>query len=165
MRVTTDGAGNEIRINVSSPVAGRFTVVESQWLPQIDRSATSATTWYLVPAGGMTERGPAIVTAFLRGYETPEVRAMGDTGQRVGGGEISPYEGSFSHDDIQYRVRTIIGAAGIDPSAVAVSKGNSVGTIPEPEALMGGMTFSAPQPQAIVQTTENVGRPSGSAKK
>jgi hypothetical protein len=165
MRVTTDGAGNEIRINVSSPVAGRFTVVESQWLPQIDRSATSATTWYLVPAGGMTERGPAIVTAFLRGYETPEVRAMGDTGQRVGGGEISPYEGSFSHDDIQYRVRTIIGAAGIDPSAVAVSKGNSVGTIPEPEALMGGMTFSAPQPQAFVQTTENVGRPSGSAKK
>jgi len=162
MRVTTDAAGNEIRVNVSSPIAGRFTVVESQWLPQIDRSATSATTWYLVPAGGMTERGPAIVTAFLRGYETPEVRAMGDTGQRVGGGEISPYQGSFSHDDIQYRVRTIIGAAGIDPSAVAVSKGNSVGTIPEPEALMGPMGLTS---QPIVQTTENVNRPSGSSKK
>jgi len=87
---------------------------------------------------------------------------MGDTGQRVGGGEISPYQGSFSHDDIQYRVRTIIGAAGIDPSAVAVSKGNSVGTIPEPEALMGPMGLTS---QPIVQTTENVNRPSGSSKK
>lgn len=130
MRVSRDAAGNEVRINVNSPIAGRFTVVESQWLPQIDRSATSASTWYLVPSGGNTERGPAIVTAFLRGYETPEVRAMGDTGQRIGGGEIAWNQGSFSHDDIQYRVRSIIGAAGIDPSAVAVSLGNGAGSVP-----------------------------------
>ena len=63
----------------------------------------------------------------------PEVRAMGDTGQRVGGGEISPYQGSFSHDDIQYRVRTIIGAAGIDPSAVR-SHSATVWVQPRPAA-------------------------------
>lgn len=123
LRVRTASDGSEIRQNVSSPIAGRFTVVESPWLPLIDTSANAATTWYLVPAGGQTERGPAIVTAFLRGHETPEVRAMGDTGRSLGGGEISPFEGSFSHDDIQYRVRSIIGAAGIDASAVAVSTG------------------------------------------
>lgn len=170
MRVTKDSAGNELRMNVSSPIAGRFTVVESQWLPQIDRSATASTTWYLVPAGGTTERGPAIVTAFLRGHETPEVRAMGDTGQSIGGGNISPYQGSFSHDDIQYRVRTIIGAAGIDPSAVAVSKGN--GTVP----TFGGNTFmdsfslpqsitvsdSAPEaPQAVAPDTSTAKKTTG----
>jgi hypothetical protein len=136
MRVTTDGSGNEIRINVASPIAGRFTVVESQWLPLIDQSADAATTWYLVPAGGTTERGPAIVTAFLRGHESPEVRVMGDTGRTLGGGEVSAFEGSFSHDDIQYRVRSIVGAAGIDNSAVAVSLGDGTPT--------GGGSFAAP---------------------
>lgn len=131
-RLSTD---EEIRTNVSSPVAGRFTVVESNWLPLIDRSSTAATTWYLIPAGGTTDRGPAIVTAFLRGHETPEVRVLGDTGRTLGGGDVSAFEGSFSHDDIQYRVRTIIGAAGIDNSAVAVSRGNgeTTGTA-EPDA-------------------------------
>lgn len=137
-RLATD---EEIRTNVSSPIAGRFTVVESPWLPLIDQSATAGTTWYLVPAGGQTERGPAIVTAFLRGHETPEVRVMGDTGRALGGAEISAFEGSFSHDDIQYRVRSIIGAAGIDASAVAVSTGDgsSTGT-PEPPVAPGLMS-------------------------
>lgn len=136
MRVTRDVDGNEIRINVASPIAGRFTVVESPWLPLIDLSADAATTWYLVPAGGTTERGPAIVTAFLRGHESPEVRVMGDTGRTLGGGEVSAFEGSFSHDDIQYRVRSIVGAAGIDNSAVAVSLGDGTPT--------GGGSFAAP---------------------
>lgn len=133
MRVQRTATDEEIRYNVSSPIAGRFTVVESAWLPLIDQSPTAATTWYLVPAGGETERGPAIVTAFLRGHEIPEVRVMGDTGRALGGAEISAFEGSFSHDDIQYRVRSIVGAAGIDASAVAVSTGDgsSTGT-PEP---------------------------------
>jgi hypothetical protein len=143
LRVRQLPDGTEMRQNVSSPVAGRFTVVESPWLPLIDTSANASTTWYLVPAGGQTERGPAIVTAFLRGHETPEVRVMGDTGRALGGGEINAFEGSFSHDDIQYRVRSIIGAAGIDASAVAVSLGTG-----EEAALsmasIGGGSVSGP---------------------
>lgn len=143
LRVRQLPDGTEMRQNVSSPVAGRFTVVESPWLPLIDTSANASTTWYLVPAGGQTERGPALVTAFLRGHETPEVRVMGDTGRALGGGEINAFEGSFSHDDIQYRVRSIIGAAGIDASAVAVSLGTG-----EEAALsmasIGGGSVSGP---------------------
>ena len=136
-RLSTD---EEIRTNVASPIAGRFSVVESPWLPLIDRSPTSATTWYLIPAGGQSDRGPVIVTSFLRGHETPEVRVMGDTGQAIGGGEISAFEGSFSHDDIQYRVRSIIGAAGIDNSAVAVSRGNGEATGPgDPTPMSKGL--------------------------
>jgi hypothetical protein len=61
---------------------------------------------------------------------------MGDTGRTLGGGEVSAFEGSFSHDDIQYRVRSIVGAAGIDNSAVAVSLGDGTPT--------GGGSFAAP---------------------
>jgi hypothetical protein len=143
LRVRDLPDGTQMRQNVSSPVAGRFTVVESPWLPLIDTSANAATTWYLVPAGGQTERGPAIVTAFLRGHETPEVRVMGDTGRALGGGEISAFEGSFSHDDIQYRVRSIIGAAGIDASAVAVSLGTG-GAAAMSMALTNGPSVSGP---------------------
>jgi hypothetical protein len=151
LRVTKDAYGGEVRQNIASPIAGRFTVVESQWLPLIDNSGTANTTWYLLPAGGVTERGPAIVTAFLRGHESPEVRVTGETGRSLGGGDLSAFEGSFSHDDIQYRVRTIVGAAGIDHSAVAVSKGN--GTMPTfeispPEGFGGSsVTLSAPVAQ------------------
>lgn len=136
--------GTEMRQNVSSPVAGRFTVVESPWLPLIDSSPNAATTWYLVPAGGQTDRGPAIVTAFLRGHETPEVRVMGDTGRALGGGDISAFEGSFSHDDIQYRVRSIIGAAGIDASAVAVSLGTGVDNAVRMASITSGPSVTGP---------------------
>lgn len=172
-RLSTD---EEIRTNVASPIAGRFTVVESPWLPLIDRSATAATTWYLVPAGGSTDRGPAVVTAFLRGHEVPEVRVMGDTGRAIGGGDISAFEGSFSHDDIQYRVRSIIGAAGIDNSAVAVSKGNGETTgAAEPDApkgLMRGPVIpvaetapTTPEPQGVAGEQNVVAQVKDSAAK
>jgi hypothetical protein len=148
--------GTEMRQNISSPVAGRFTVVESPWLPLIDSSATAPTTWYLIPAGGQTDRGPAIVTAFLRGHETPEVRVMGDTGRALGGGDLSAFEGSFSHDDIQYRVRSIIGAAGIDASAVAVSLGNGVDNNLRMASITSGPSVTGPSsaPTATASDTK-----------
>lgn len=173
MRVHRTSTDEEIRVNVASPIAGRFTVVESLWLPQIDQSPTAATTWYLLPAGGQTERGPAIVTAFLRGHESPEVRVMGDTGRAIGGAEINPFEGSFSHDDIQYRVRSIVGAAGIDASAVAVSTGDGTptGSGPSPVApgLMSGPVIptaetdpNAPTALAAPTATAAAKKPSSS---
>jgi hypothetical protein len=146
--------GTEMRQNISSPVAGRFTVVESPWLPLIDSSANAATTWYLIPAGGQTDRGPAIVTAFLRGHETPEVRVMGDTGRALGGGDLSAFEGSFSHDDIQYRVRSIIGAAGIDASAVAVSLGNGVDNNLRMASITSGPSVTGPSSAPTVTASD-----------
>src|SRR5690606_34085110 len=90
------------------------------------------------------DRGPAIVTAFLRGHETPEVRVMGDTGRALGGGDISAFEGSCSQDDIQYRVRSIIGAAGIDASAVAVSLGTGVDSGLRMASVTSGPSVAGP---------------------
>lgn len=119
--------GDELQFNIPSPLDGLPPVqlLVSEWLPLIDQSETAGTTWYLVPTGGTTGTRPVIVTGFLRGREAPELRINGDTGRSVGGGDISPFEGSFSHDDVQYRVRHILGAAGLDPSPVLASRGNS----------------------------------------
>lgn len=115
--------GRQVRFTRTNQARGRFTVQVNQWLPLIDTSANAATTWYLVPAGGQTGTRRAIITSFLAGHEAPELRINNDTGSNVGGGEISPFEGSFSHDDVQYRVRHFVGAAGIDPSPSMVSLG------------------------------------------
>ena len=118
--------GRQVRFTRTNQARGRFTVQVNQWLPLIDTSATAATTWYLVPAGGTTGTRRAIVTSFLAGHEAPELRISNDTGSNIGGGDISPFEGSFSHDDVQYRVRHFVGAAGIDPSPSMVSNGTGL---------------------------------------
>jgi hypothetical protein len=118
--------GRQVRFTRTNQARGRFTVQVNQWLPLIDTSANSATTWYLVPSGGTTGTRRAIVTSFLAGHEAPELRINNDTGSNIGGGDISPFEGSFSHDDVQYRVRHFVGAAGLDPSPSMVSNGTGL---------------------------------------
>lgn len=122
-----DVTGDQLRFNIPDPLADLppVNLLVSEWLPLIDQSENAGTTWYLVPTGGTTGTRPAIVTAFMRGREAPDLRINGDTGRSVGGGDISPFEGSFSHDDVQYRVRHILGAAGLDPSPVLASRGNN----------------------------------------
>jgi len=117
--------GRQRRFQRANQARGRFTVQVNQWLPLIDTSVTSATTWYLLPAGGTTGTRRAIITGFLAGHEAPELRIKGDGGSSIGGGDISPFEGSFSHDDIQYRVRHFVGASGIDPSPSMASRGTN----------------------------------------
>jgi hypothetical protein len=115
--------GRQVRFTRANQARGRFTVQVNQWLPLIDTSANAATTWYLVPTGGTTGTRRAIVTSFLAGHEAPELRIKNDAGQSLGGGDISPFEGSFINDDVQYRVRHFVGAAGLDPSPSMVSLG------------------------------------------
>lgn len=106
-------------------VSGRFTVVVNPWLSVVDTSDASATTWYLLPAGGSDGTRQAIITAFLAGEESPDLRISNIQGQQIGGGEVDPYRGSFTHDDVQFRVRHVLGAAGVDPAPVIVSRGNN----------------------------------------
>lgn len=115
----------EVRYNTTNVVAGRFTVVVNQFLPLVDQSDNSVNTWYLVPMGGTDGTRRAIVMAFLTGEEVPDLRVNSDTGSAIGGGAIDPMRGSFSHDDVQFRVRHILGATGLDNAPVAVSLGTN----------------------------------------
>lgn len=107
--------------NIANPVSG-VTVIVNPWLPVIDKSASVNTTWYLVPYAGAGLR-PSIVFSKIRGRETPELRIASATGNYLGGGEVPGREGSFLNDDIEFRVRHFVGAAGIAAETVAVSKG------------------------------------------
>lgn len=117
IRTTT---GNQEVVS-NNYVSGRVQLVVDPWLDVLDTSATSSTTWYLVPDPASARK--ALWLGKLRGHETPDVRVKADTGSRVGGGAIAPEEGSFDLDDIQYRTRHVLGTAGTDMIATAVSTG------------------------------------------
>lgn len=107
----------------TNPVSG-INLIVNPWLPVIDKSATVNTTWYLLPTGSQGVR-PAVVFSKIRGREAPELRIANATGNYLGGGEVPGREGSFLHDDIEFRVRHYVGAAGIAFETAVVSKGNA----------------------------------------
>lgn len=78
--------------------------------------------WFLIPVPTAAAR-PAFFGAFLTGYETPDVRQASNAGQSVNGGPLSPEEGSFESDTVDYRVRHIVGGAAGDSTFIYASDG------------------------------------------
>lgn len=105
---------------------GNYVNVDYVVDPMLDywnTGSKSATTWYVVPKPQGPSL-PALWAAFLRGHEQPDLRVKSSASQRVGGGEVSPLEGSFEIDDIQYRGRHIVGHQTGDPTFTYVSEGS-----------------------------------------
>lgn len=100
-----------------------ITLIVNPWLPVIDKSANVNTTWYMLPVGSAGVR-PAVVFSKIRGRENPELRIASATGNYLGGGEVPGREGSFLNDDIEFRVRHFVGAAGIGFECAVVSNGS-----------------------------------------
>ena len=96
--------------------------VVDPFLDFFNNHAKAATTWFVLPKPNQGR--PALWAAFLRGYETPDLRVKADTGTTLSGGNISPLEGSFEVDDIQYRARHIVGRQVGDPLFTYVSLGS-----------------------------------------
>lgn len=98
------------------------TLVVNPWLSLAAPGYSNLdTTWFLLPPTNSPR--PAFVAAFLRGHGAPDLRVKADTGSSVGGGSLSPEDGSFDNDTIQYRVRHVMGGAGVIPTATYVSRG------------------------------------------
>lgn len=74
----------------------------------VESSYVTGTNWYVLPKPGAIRR-PVLELLRLRGYEQPELRVHGDTGQYVGGAAVSPFEGNFDVDAIDYRIRYVAG--------------------------------------------------------
>lgn len=108
--------------NIANPLSG-ISLIVNPWLPVIDKSANVNTTWYLLPTGSQGVR-PAVVFSKIRGREVPELRIHSNTGDYLGGGAVPGREGSFLNDDIEFRVRHFVGAAGIAFETAAVSNGS-----------------------------------------
>lgn len=97
------------------------TVVESVYL--------TGSQWIVLPKPGALRR-PVLELLRLRGHEQPELRVHGDTGQYVGGAAVSPFEGNFSNDTIDYRIRYVAGGALWSSSYSVISDGTA--PIPTP---------------------------------
>ena len=106
----------------TNTLAGQVELVVDPWLDVRNTNAKAATTWFVVPAPA--SRRPGVLVAFLAGREAPDLRVKSDAGQRPGGGLISPEEGSFNDDTIQYRVRHVVEGAAVDPLLTYVSRGS-----------------------------------------
>lgn len=115
-----DGAGMK-RIRGANWMRGVVDLVVDPWLTVIDTGGQAAATWYVVPSPSSGR--PALGLGFLRGHEEPQVRVKGHAGQTVGGGDLPPEDGGFEIDDIQYRVRHVLGQGYVDPIGTIVSTG------------------------------------------
>lgn len=117
----TDG---NVTTTESNYLQGAFTLVVNPWLNVVGTgNANINTTWFVLPAPAVGR--PALVNGFLRGHETPSLRAKADTGTSIGGGTIGAEDGSFDDDSIQYRVRHVNGAAALVNSSVYASTGTA----------------------------------------
>lgn len=90
------------------------TVIESQYV--------TGTNWYLLPKPGAVRR-PTLELGRLQGYTTPELRVNNVTGNYAGGGAVSPFEGSFDNDTIDFRLRYPVGGLNWDDTYVVWSTG------------------------------------------
>lgn len=110
----------EVRVTV-----GGKTTLEPNWLrgavDLVIHNRLAGNAWFLLPAPATAR--PAIAVAFLRGFETPDIRVKADTGNRLGGGALGADEGSFEIDDTQFRVRHVNGGATMDPLHTFASAG------------------------------------------
>lgn len=106
----TSGSQQTIEPN---PLNGKITLTVLDNLP--------GSAWFVLPLPSAPR--PAFYTAFLRGWETPDLRYKADQGRRVGGGELGPEEGDFDVDGVYWRARHIVGAAPGDPKFTWASDG------------------------------------------
>ena len=109
VRVTT-GSTTTVEPN---PLRGRVTLTVLENLP--------GTAWFVLPLPSAPR--PAFYTAFLRGWESPDIRYKADQGARAGGGQVGVDDGSFDVDGVYWRVRHIVGAAHGDPKFTYASDG------------------------------------------
>lgn len=112
---TIDDAPLTLAVNGYNPLTN-ITVIESEYV--------TGSAWYLLPKKGTTRR-PVLERLQLIGHESPELRVHNLTGSYVGGGAVSPFEGSFDADEASFRLRVIGRGVNWSPDAVLWSPGTA----------------------------------------
>jgi len=101
---------------INAEILSTVTVVESDMV--------TGNNWFVVPKPGTTKGRPVWEVLKLQGYESPELRVNAQTGNYLGGGKVSPFEGSFDADTIDYRLRFFCGGTIWDPNFIVRSDGS-----------------------------------------
>ena len=69
--------------------------------------------WFLFADPKQLER-PAVEIGFLQGYEEPQLTMKSPNAVRVGGGDLSPFSGSFEKGAVEFKVTHVIGGKAMD---------------------------------------------------
>ena len=115
----------KVKYQTGRAVSADVEVVGSDLVGLLGGTSQGASNWVLLPAGGKTAARRTLVRTTLRGYDKPELRMHNVTGVSMGGGRISPTDGSFDNDDVQARVRLITGGAILNSDGIIASTGLS----------------------------------------
>lgn len=115
-RQSGTGSGSTITVEPNY-MRGAVDLVVNPWFTYV--APTLDDTWFVLPAPSSGR--PALVTAFLRGNESPDLRVKADAGNRPGGGEVAAQDGSFDDDTVQYRVRHVTGSTTVIPTGAYAS--------------------------------------------
>lgn len=112
------------QLHTTNWMKGKVNLNVNYYIPRIATTANGATSWFLFANPGTSR--PAIEVGFLRGHEEPEVFVKDPNAMRIGGGAVTPMDGDFDTDTLQYKVRHVMGGTVIDPKASVASNGSGV---------------------------------------
>lgn len=113
---TNPAAGTEefvYAVGGPNPLSG-ITVIESEYV--------SGDAWYMLPKVGGYRR-PVLELGRLAGHESPELRMDNATGQYIGRSTVSPFEGSFENDTMDFRLRQVVQGLNWSQEAIIWSDG------------------------------------------
>ena len=123
INVNTSGGGDSAQsLKAKNWMTNRVKLVVLPYHPIIASTSNANTSWYLFANPG--ESRPALEVGFLRGYTEPQVFMKASNQITVGGGSVTPFDGDFDNDSIEYKVRHIIGGVLLDPKCAVASDGS-----------------------------------------
>lgn len=115
---TAAGTTRTYSLNGYNPLSKISNVVESRYF--------TGSQWAIIPTPGSIGGTKRFINlGRLRGHEGPEIRVQNLTGSYLGGGAVSPFEGSYETDDASMRGRIISGALVWNSEFAVVSDGDN----------------------------------------
>lgn len=115
---SVDADGN-VTIITGNGVSANLRISVNHYISQV-ADTNADTSWFLF--ANPTVQRPALVMAFLRGYESPQMFEKAPDAQRLGGGGTDIVD--FEIDARRYKVRHFVGGVAIDPKATIASNGS-----------------------------------------
>lgn len=115
-------SGDDTTIKTAN-LFGNLKVVAPPYISRIIKDAdVRKKAWFLFADPAQLER-PAVEIGFLRGYEEPQLIIKTPDAVRVGGGDLSPFAGSFDKGAVEYKITHITGGKAMDPRGAVGSFG------------------------------------------
>lgn len=124
--VEVGGTANQ-KLITANWMKNKLRLVVNPYIPLVASTANGHTSWFLhaTPQGDALGGRPAFRIGFLRGHEEPEMFMKAPNAVRVGGGEVSPLDGDYEHDEVGYKVRYVLGGVVVDPKMTVASNGSA----------------------------------------